>query len=569
MISLEIRFLTGRFAADSLSAPGTPEWPPHPARVYSALTAALHEAEVIPSDERAAMEWLAEAGPPEIIASDMSARSQGDVYVPTNDQKPLPDMDKALLKVLQAELDMAAADDSSRAKAERALKKAEEALRVASGRTTRADGGGSPRNAAELLNRRLKPQPRRFPVAIPHDDVVQLRWDHSPDAQLTQALDRVASRVSRLGHASSLVSMRVLAGTQSVDLAAARWIPRANGGEYLRVPLVGQLELLEQAHRQHQQVEQRLLPADYASYVRVTDSIPQASDGLTPASSWSRSERDWIIFEAIPAGRSQAPKRFNASLAEPVARALRGTILRQFGSEKLPEVISGHDEDGRPTLQPHVAFVPLPFVGHPFATGDVLGVAIVPPAMLSEEDRSVLLEMVHRAETSASESDMAGECKDAPAGTLCLKLGWRGVLPVRRQREASGRSTLKPHRWCQKSRRWYSATPVALGRNPGNLFSRDPVVVARAVARAEEAIAEDCRRSGLPEPRAIWIHKRSLLDGSPAARRFMPYPANGKGHKRVCVHAEILFDEPVHGPLILGAGRFFGVGLFAPVLEDR
>jgi len=36
----------------------------------------------------------------------------------------------------------------------------------------------------------------------------------------------------------------------------------------------------------------------------------------------------------------------------------------------------------------------------------------------------------------------------------------------------------------------------------------------------------------------------------------------------VRVHADIQFAAPVRGPLLLGAGRYFGLGLCLPV-EDR
>jgi len=32
-------------------------------------------------------------------------------------------------------------------------------------------------------------------------------------------------------------------------------------------------------------------------------------------------------------------------------------------------------------------------------------------------------------------------------------------------------------------------------------------------------------------------------------------------------HVEIQFSEKIEGPLILGNGRFSGLGLFAPILE--
>ncbi len=46
----------------------------------------------------------------------------------------------------------------------------------------------------------------------------------------------------------------------------------------------------------------------------------------------------------------------------------------------------------------------------------------------------------------------------------------------------------------------------------------------------------------------------------------MPFPRKPAGagsdkFARVCVHAEVEFAEPVEGPVLLGAGRYFGVGL--------
>ena len=34
------------------------------------------------------------------------------------------------------------------------------------------------------------------------------------------------------------------------------------------------------------------------------------------------------------------------------------------------------------------------------------------------------------------------------------------------------------------------------------------------------------------------------------------------------MHAALTFDEPIHGPLLLGAGRFAGLGLMRPIPES-
>lgn len=563
MLALEIRLLTGRYAAASVSDRSVAEWPPHPARVYSALTAALHEEPEPGADEVRAMEWLAEAGPPAVIASDAALRQLGNVYVPTNDPKALADIDRHIDRLAVAEAALAGAGEKDRSKADKAVQKARAKLLERSEASAKADGKGTPANAAEVLDRRLKPQPRSFPVVLPDEDLVHLQWDSSPEPELIDALDKVAARVARLGHSSSLVSMRVLTEPPAAD-ARQHWVPDEGGTVRLRVPEAGQLARLRAEHEIHRQVESRLLPAAEPLYLKL-------SEGSEPAEIrsgvFSDTPEEWIVFEVVAPESGGRRTLVDLSLAQQVARALRGTLFRQIDHGNTPEVLSGHRSDRTPATTPHLGYVPLATVGYPHSTGSILGLALVPPAEFGVESRDLLLEAIHYAERDATRpSGESGRQANPPA--LWLTLGKRGVLHVRRLRGPAERETLKPLRWIRPSRRWYTATAIALGRNPGKLNSRNPEQVAKAVAAAEETIATACTHIGLPEPEAVWVHRRSLLEGAPAARRFMPFPDSGSGTRRVCVHAEILFHEPVRGPVILGAGRYFGLGLCAPARPD-
>ncbi|NQT14361.1 MAG: type I-U CRISPR-associated protein Cas5/Cas6, partial [Planctomycetes bacterium] len=54
-------------------------------------------------------------------------------------------------------------------------------------------------------------------------------------------------------------------------------------------------------------------------------------------------------------------------------------------------------------------------------------------------------------------------------------------------------------------------------------------------------------------------NRASLLgDGFPS------YPAKGRNASRPQVHVWLRFAEPVVGPILLGAGRYRGYGLFKP-----
>jgi CRISPR-associated protein Csb2 len=111
-------------------------------------------------------------------------------------------------------------------------------------------------------------------------------------------------------------------------------------------------------------------------------------------------------------------------------------------------------------------------------------------------------------------------------------------------------------------------TPVALDRNPGDLAAGGREG-AEAIEIAREIVAQGCQRVGLPRPAWVEISRRSVFDGTSAARSFMPFPRKRGAIRRVCVHVEIAFQEPVSGPVLLGAGRYRGLGLLRPVAESR
>lgn len=77
-----------------------------------------------------------------------------------------------------------------------------------------------------------------------------------------------------------------------------------------------------------------------------------------------------------------------------VIQRWREAILSQ--SNDLPahirQALSGHDREGGPMDGPHLAFLPLGFVGHPHADGRLLGMAAVVPGELAPEDRRLVLQ---------------------------------------------------------------------------------------------------------------------------------------------------------------------------------
>jgi CRISPR-associated protein Csb2 len=83
-----------------------------------------------------------------------------------------------------------------------------------------------------------------------------------------------------------------------------------------------------------------------------------------------------------------------------------------------------------------------------------------------------------------------------------------------------------------------------------------------------QTMAGPCEHLVLPRPASVNVTPRSLFDAARAAARFMPFPRRGRGFKRVCVHVDLRFDESVSGPVLLGVGRYYGIGLCWPCLLE-
>ena len=149
-------------------------------------------------------------------------------------------------------------------------------------------------------------------------------------------------------------------------------------------------------------------------------------------------------------------------------------------------------------------------------------------------------------------------------------MGRGGVVEMRRRQPPFALVSLRPPVWARPSRWWTSATPVALPTHPGDLRKGSPAARAKAWARAEEAVAKSCEHVRLPRPVGVRVSMVSHLVGARASRDY-PVFRQGRGARggvvRRLVHATVEFAEPVRGPLVLGSGRFVGLGLMRPVEE--
>jgi CRISPR-associated protein Csb2 len=391
------------------------------------------------------------------------------------------------------------------------------------------------KTAAGVFPPLRKRQERRFAVARPDEPRVELRWPEVPDTPILEALDRLAADTSYLGASRSLVRCRFRTdgNPDPVRRPTARWV------------YPGRLDELRIAYKQG------VRPTSGAP-VRAA-LLPEAMDE-PPASVF---DDRWLVLEhrdgTMPDLRACAL----------VARRIRDCLLSGYGRLGLPvpETVSGHTKDGSPTRAPHLAIVPLAFVGFPHADGRVLGFALVPPresGLLDDETfRRVLRKLAPIADVRGRSGEVVRELTvSTPVGTAAeaaFKLTFQPRF------EGDGRRSLDPGLYRGPARRFATVTPIVSDRH---LKARGAARVIEIRAMIETA----CERIGLPRPIAVVPDRHAAVEGAPSVRiegapAWMRWRLPAELASRQLTHAVLEFAEPVRGPVLLGAGRFCGLGL--------
>ncbi|MCS6945970.1 MAG: type I-U CRISPR-associated protein Csb2 [Sutterellaceae bacterium] len=523
--AIGIRYLNGwAMAAVDGAKKEIPEWPPHPDRIFMALAAAWFETGQDPA-EGEALRWLESLPPPLISASDAAHR-----VASKSDQPPLsyvPVNDVRLGRVpATSELDKLTAAGLS------------------------------------LLPEQRPRQPRRFPVAIPRRETVFMIWPGVDPGVHHQPLTALAIKVTHVGHSASFVQLWL-----EDEPPAPNWVP-VHGLARHRLRIFGPGRLAELEAR-----------ANYDAIYAYADLLQQieAAKGkekksLQAALKKRFGERRpesrrpepglWQGYDsprqAAPAGAPHtvfAPnfvvlalsgRRLSLPATLRVMEALRAAV-QSACPQPVPEWVSGHAADGSPSVLPHLALVPLPFVGAEHADGRLLGAALVIPRRVESQEAARCLEPLLR------------EPSGAPRIIKLYEAKWLECQAVLELRE-SPPSTLRPEVWTQPAREWASVTPVALDRHFDGPSKWE---------RAAESLKDACERIGLPRPQTALVHGVSLLVGVPHAREFPRLTRKSDGGLISHVHAYLSFDQPVAGPIVIGAGRYRGYGFFRPLRESR
>lgn len=344
--------------------------------------------------------------------------------------------------------------------------------------------------------------------------------DAQPSREHRDSLAELASAVASLGHPSCLVAVNIVEDTPDIKPTL---VPRVDGSEALRIPTPGRLDSLHDAYVANRRPE----VGAWAMYGR-----PKPDSGIAGGH-----HRDLIIFRLI-SERSPLP----LEAASRIIAGWRKAILSK-ADQPLPEAISGHAPDSspdapKPSTRAHLALVPIADVGHRYARSHLLALAAALPDSFSAEERTACLRALGRVES--------------------LALGDLGVWRVARCDASETRKTLLPEVWCKPSSIWASVTPVVFGKYPGDLWGEEAAAMIR----------EACAIAGLPAPSEVTTAPVAWVLGTPPAFRFPALPSRPGKPRRAHVHARVVFPNRVAGPLLVGAGRHQGYGLFRQLSES-
>ena len=348
----------------------------------------------------------------------------------------------------------------------------------------------------------------------------------------------------KFGHAFDCLTQseaRYLARSPDVDtirdrLAAA--VRKGGGRSHGRIPREQRQHIKQLTRRLDQEFPQgvprtpeRPKPGKWQAYSKA-DSCRKAPE-LEPHSIF----HPRIIVLAISGRRVSLPTTLK------LTAALRGLLMRECPVQPPPEWFSGHGKDGRATTRPHLALAPLPFVGAKHADGRIMGLAMILPRERADKDAGSLLgPVLHPTDTGQPREH---RLFDGDWFECRLELDIRETSPL----------NLRPDTWTRPSRVWASVTPVVLNRHfdgPGRW------------ELAAESVKDACEHIGLPRPDEVLLHPVSLVEGVPHAREFPPLRRKSDGGQRNHAHAVMTFEQPVLGPVLVGAGRFRGYGLCRP-----
>jgi CRISPR-associated protein Csb2 len=374
------------------------------------------------------------------------------------------------------------------------------------------------------------------PVHLESSDTVHYAW-RIPDGDfgILGSLERIVMTLVALGWGVDLAfgAARQASESEIRSLAGERWMPVTRAaGTTLRVAVPGTLDALTDRHTQFQKrlaIDGRFTPTPPLTqfrrchYARTTD----------------RPSRPFAAFQFLSLEQSGF-RSFRATQTAKVAAMVRHAVavaahgVGRSGDGVSPEewvdlYVHGHQRDGAPSVG-RFSYLPVPTLDPRGVVDRVRRVMVAEPLDGNgQHSRWVAQSLVGE--------QLINEDTNQPDATMALCPESDYVLS----------------RYVKTSRRWCTVTPVVLpwgDRGKPN--------------RAEKQFLKAVRHAGfdVDDIAGIELRREPFWRGSEVAGRyFVPKHLRGTA----TWHVMLEWKRPIAGPLSIGSGRHYGLGLFAVV----
>jgi len=505
---LAVHLLDGRYH-------GAGDWPPAPFRVFQALVAGALVGEPPEAVETVApaFMWLEALDPPEITVPPTRQGARTLLWVPNND------LDKV---------------------------------------------GGDPAKVADLRTGK-QVQPR----VIESDPVLRYLWHFDPDrdgaADHAAALVEIADGLYQLGRGVDMAFARaeVLAGETAVSRlresghAIHRPMPQAQTrGTPLATPVPGSFAALRTRHAAQRGRQTRdglkTAPPPYAVDV-IYDAPPR----------WAI----YHLYEPSGTGRFKAkPLTGSVHLVETVRDRLAAILCKHHDARRVERLVVGRDAG--PVEKPQrIRILPLPSIGHDEVAPAIRRVLIeVPPDCPLPADE--IFWAAGRVDLNTDSDGVVQDTTQYGAAPCLVPLGPETA------------DTMCRHYLPKQpgARVWRTITPAALPERAARRhISPDQAHAAGAPKKGTERLNEEAQaakgvraalgHAGVTTPvAAITVQREPFQRRGARAEAFAPgtrFAANRLWH------VAVTFAAPVAGPLVLGDGRYLGLGVMAPAPERQ
>jgi CRISPR-associated protein Csb2 len=502
-LMISVRFHDARYH-------GSGEWPPSPARLFQALVAGAARGENLSARALEALQWLEGLDAPTIAAPAAFPGQGFKNFVPNNDLDAV---------------------------------------------------GGDPARIGEIRAGKII-RPRTFDAAVPL--LYAWTFEHSADAKHHgQTICEIAGNLYQLGRgvdmawAQGEVFEESKTDARLGEYGGIMWRPNKGGvGATLTCPRPGSLASLMKRFKKTRERFRTVGKGSRAS--QLFSQAPKPDFGQVSYNSPS-------IFRLFDIKKADAfaPQRLEhvVALTEKVrdlaAQRLKTSNWRRDNPKRedcIEKVFIGRDA-GEADKAQRVRITPLPSIGHAQAERSVrrVLVAVPPDCPIATGDVAWAFSGL-----ALDFDSRTGEVRDdgaalVPAAddTMLAHYGiqdtaharlWRTVTPAALP-ERAARRRIDPHRMREEA--------------------KDGVERMREQAAAEWAAQQALRHAGIDTSVEAIRVQREPFDAK--GRRAESFATSSRFAKERLWHVEIAFARRVSGPMLIGDGRYLGLGLMAPV----